>query len=1076
MVVAFFRELFCPSLFFPIIILIFNGCPFHAVKWHYYRKFACMNSPVVNIPSLSLLERIQLRMSGALSVSQHSPQQIQGQSHAGKTEEVEDKSEEDVSVYAPKRRRGRGWKNYVVELSDSDEEEEVLGDDFPSLSASPEQKTARILACNAPTAELQASFIKARQRSVKSCSFDLAQIAPHEVISTGRTIKKLPAWKGLWPPLRELFQNTIDHLGLMDPKTGRRHAALEMRTSSSVDDDTGECALGYDFVCGDEIICSIRAIGPDQLVIEQAYTFPLPPRALDTGVPDRSKQGANTAGGFGDGFKTAAVALLAMPGNTCQELTWIFETAGQTIEWQFLGKKKNSIGNFSACHTLEVHISRAPLSKEASGCSRGRGRSISRDQHCMTQILRHKGVGDAFLNECVPRLQVFWTIDDDFQENMLSVVGGDFLCDARHLPPIPSPLEGRPPLSPLPGVYVRGIWVRSPKIADCVMSFAGPSLDVNSRDRNDVDEEELLVATMTVLSKAKQRLVLRQQVESLRGSNNQPSLNRERLRKKAKHSSDFGDWLFRTPRFSNRLLEMYRDFFVHDVLGVPKGAVFVSSRTTDSKDPFVMWACDFLKSHNAPVYPLEAGSNKLLFQEVGEYELTGLVVKVLLSNDRSTRSASKSDRETERFQKDLKGSVNILFSFMGIKSVTGKNQSRGGGAGVRVLFSPATSVAFVHDNILVVPEQPLSRVLLLRILNITQTLSSASSAEAFTNMVQAIFETIPGDASYIVSLSEVETAVTRARAVHKENASFLANRSSAPSVSPAPISSTLTNRQAVAAAKHAAVIDLSLESENEIDAGDGTKRDEKRTHDHHSGGHGDEGNGGEGNIDNSSALKKLFSRIKKYDPLRDGHSTIESSSFAEDGGASVSEMCMKPHSTLQVISVDESYGGGHLSVDSFTASSIQKWSSLKKQKLAALREICRHAMTIIGKSIPSIQTHLPRVRDGFDSTNLSYLGFCDGSIICINFAAYMNHLTDHAVRSKKLPRDLLHEFIMTVTHEFAHLLVTSPGHDSAWRDIHCSLLKEVYMSLCQQARLPNGDATLCMMCSQINSAATAGGS
>ena len=45
----------------------------------------------------------------------------------------------------------------------------------------------------------------------------------------------------------------------------------------------------------------------------QAFTFPLHPRALDTGVADRTKGGEATAGGFGDGFKTAAIALLAQP-------------------------------------------------------------------------------------------------------------------------------------------------------------------------------------------------------------------------------------------------------------------------------------------------------------------------------------------------------------------------------------------------------------------------------------------------------------------------------------------------------------------------------------------------------------------------------------------------------------------------------------------------------------------------------------------------------------------------------------------------------------------------------------------
>ena len=38
---------------------------------------------------------------------------------------------------------------------------------------------------------------------------------------------------------------------------------------------------------------------------------------------------------------------------------------------------------------------------------------------------------------------------------------------------------------------------------------------------------------------------------------------------------------------------------------VPRGALFVSKRTTDSKHPFIRWASDFLEANGAPVFPLE---------------------------------------------------------------------------------------------------------------------------------------------------------------------------------------------------------------------------------------------------------------------------------------------------------------------------------------------------------------------------------------------------------------------------------------------------------------------------------------
>ena len=44
-----------------------------------------------------------------------------------------------------------------------------------------------------------------------------------------------------------------------------------------------------------------------------------------------------------------------------------------------------------------------------------------------------------------------------------------------------------------------------------------------------------------------------------------------------------GSWLLRTPRFTNRLLEAYRDFYL-EVLGVPAGALF-SARATAHVSP-----------------------------------------------------------------------------------------------------------------------------------------------------------------------------------------------------------------------------------------------------------------------------------------------------------------------------------------------------------------------------------------------------------------------------------------------------------------------------------------------------------
>ena len=78
--------------------------------------------------------------------------------------------------------------------------------------------------------------------------------------------------------------------------------------------------------------------------------------------------------------------------------------------------------------------------------------------------------------------------------------------------------------------------------------------------------------------------------------------------------------MLRTARFHNRLLEADRDFFL-GVLGVAKGSLFVSQKTTESKEPFLKWAATYLARRGAPLFPIAAGAHKLLFTEASEDEL-----------------------------------------------------------------------------------------------------------------------------------------------------------------------------------------------------------------------------------------------------------------------------------------------------------------------------------------------------------------------------------------------------------------------------------------------------------------------
>ena len=205
-----------------------------------------------------------------------------------------------------------------------------------------------------------AKYLKSLVDGVKARKFPLSQIPKSEVISTGRTIKPLKAWKGHWPALREFLQNTIDHLHLMSSVTGRRQSCLDMKVTSHRDTTTTNIC----FTCNMEPVCKI-IVSTDEITIEQMFTYPIASRALDTGVPDATKSSSNSqAGGFGDGFKTAAVALIAnSKKKEFKSLKWHFYALKEKtkIEWDFVGLTRESVATFEKCQVLQVNINKRSM-------------------------------------------------------------------------------------------------------------------------------------------------------------------------------------------------------------------------------------------------------------------------------------------------------------------------------------------------------------------------------------------------------------------------------------------------------------------------------------------------------------------------------------------------------------------------------------------------------------------------------------------------------------------------------------------------------------------------------------------
>ena len=528
--------------------------------------------------------------------------------------------------------------------------------------------------------------------------FDLSECSGESSVNTSRLIKPMHGWEGMWPALRELMQNTIDHLKLLGDE-GTLNSVLRIEhevrrkeplVASAAPSDTqrqgthGKAAPGkggkgggkggggkgggkggggkgggkggggkgggkggggeeevtheFRFVCVrpacDEVVCAIT-VDKNALVIEQAHTFPLHPRALDTGVVDESKQNTGAAGGFGDGFKTAAIAILAKGG----AMDWRFEAEGNCIRWVFEGEARRAVGVISAGKVLNVRILARPLMTAWPG-------PLAGTSHRMIQCLRLPGVGDAFRSIVMRRLQVFWTIDRSLmlspwgtaarpkQTNRKLVRSHAFLADATRLPPIEGAIEPgfSVPHRPEPGVYVRGIWVEASPIFGTVVSFDVQSgVSVSGRDRNSVSDEDKQAGVMHILRTCDNSDEHRYKLlKPLMGVDAAPSQQGEEEEEaKDAEKCDEESWLLRSPDWLGMLLTRYRGEFLA-WLRVPQDAIFVTCTDDHSQGIFMRFAMRYLQKTDAPIVKIRMRANPILFTEAKDVDVRLLLIEHLL--------------------------------------------------------------------------------------------------------------------------------------------------------------------------------------------------------------------------------------------------------------------------------------------------------------------------------------------------------------------------------------------------------------------------------------------------------------
>ena len=275
---------------------------------------------------------------------------------------------------------------------------------------------------------------------------------------TNMVIRSFAAWQGVYPILRELLQNAIDYLELVDPDGNLKEFVTLSCSSNSIQ-----------FSERDTPLLRIEFPTEDTLVIWQNFTFPLATEALGDGVEDPTKQGAhaNAAGGFGVGAKDSARAILHKQG----ALLFTFFTETEKITWKFVAKEQPRVSRLQAHPTLNVKTEI---------------RTVKRPQpFTMTQTVTLANVRNAFLTEVVPRVSIFWSrVDAPLR------ILNDYLAPPPSLAAPFAAISGCAAAHAHPGVYVRGLFVQSFRFLPRAVVMAGASSPVNvtSRDRNTVHE------------------------------------------------------------------------------------------------------------------------------------------------------------------------------------------------------------------------------------------------------------------------------------------------------------------------------------------------------------------------------------------------------------------------------------------------------------------------------------------------------------------------------------------------------------------------------------------------------------
>ena len=697
------------------------------------------------------------------------------------------------------------------------------------------------------------------------------------------------------------------------------------------------------------------------------------------------------------------MAILAQQGS----LVWFFYHSGQEISWYFEGQKQESVGGFDESRLLFVRVARRPDTRGTATCGH---------DNVMRQIIQLKGIGHSFASEAVRRFQVFWDLDmtKTIRASIDGYSNGEFLGEAEAQPPIAGGVLGAT-LKPAPGVYVRGIWVRPPDVSGTIMSFFGYTwLRVTGRDRNDVCIHSLSDAVGWVLIHSKQRDLIKSLLEPLKGRvEDCPRVDCDGGGDEEQQGSG-NSWLLRSPEFFNRLLDRnacfhgfgkFRDFILHQILDIPSGAVFTSSRTFKSKEPFIKWAIEYLTSVGAPLVPIERDANRILFKEVDEIGLKDLCVRYLSQN--KARIGVRTRVVRSCFDK--------IMAFMNERRVIAQ-------------CCKDLNVVYVHDEKMYIPEGALDRELLIKVVaTYNANFRKQQGVERFCSILRAIHEYLPPGENRSLSLIDVDNIIKHAERICEDDGI-------SPSIQDEDTSEATTEDEETSPA--------GMELHSSDDEGKSCSSSSEMPSPR------DKANPSSYRMKSRSPRNKLLQKIRKACSEL-GEESYNDNGFPQGKPGPDIPNPHEPHlhSELIPIAVETNLGGGTIFCDEATVAAIhsKSWDALTCNRISNLRSVLDDAIDRVGECIPSAKPLLGVIKHGYDSANEHLYGFCShrrGQIV-VNLFAYMKKFPgdgDTLIRN----RTLFHEIVVTVTHELAHLLEgEGEGHGRDWRQTHASMLVEI---------------------------------